>query len=172
MASRSSNRLRLKNVALPHALQITKVWARRCCAHWLGGLLGTQMLICAVGYLSQPPELLLGQLPSFSTNLLLLPPFCSPTSEVLICFIDQATQIWQFSLVWTGWIRLNQTKSWIIKRTSIGEGGDNPLQYSCLENPMDRGAWRATVHGVARSRTRLKRLSTAHTWVILLFPPK
>ena len=35
----------------------------------------------------------------------------------------------------------------------------NPLQYSCLENPMDRGAWRATVHGVARSQTRLKRLS-------------
>ena len=32
----------------------------------------------------------------------------------------------------------------------------NPLQYSCLENPMDRGAWQATVHGVARSQTRLK----------------
>ena len=30
----------------------------------------------------------------------------------------------------------------------------NPLQYSCLENPMDRGAWQATVHGVAKSRTR------------------
>jgi len=36
-----------------------------------------------------------------------------------------------------------------------GEGNGNPLQYSCLENPMDRGAWRATVHGVAKSRTRL-----------------
>ena len=33
---------------------------------------------------------------------------------------------------------------------------ENPLQYSCLENPMDRGAWQATVHGVAKSRTRLK----------------
>ena len=32
-----------------------------------------------------------------------------------------------------------------------GEGNDNPLQYSCLENPMDRGAWQATVHGVAES---------------------
>ena len=31
----------------------------------------------------------------------------------------------------------------------------NPLQYSCLENPMDRGAWQATVHGVAKSRTQL-----------------
>ena len=42
----------------------------------------------------------------------------------------------------------------------IGEGNVNPLQYSCLENPMDRGAWRATVHGVAKSHTRLKQLST------------
>ena len=33
---------------------------------------------------------------------------------------------------------------------SPGEGNGKPLQYSCLENPMDRGAWRATVHGVAR----------------------
>ena len=38
---------------------------------------------------------------------------------------------------------------------SPGAGNDNPLQYSCLGNPMDRGSWRATVHGVAKSRTRL-----------------
>ena len=38
----------------------------------------------------------------------------------------------------------------------------NPLQYSCLENPMDRGAWLATVYRVAKSQTQLKRLSTAH----------
>ena len=37
-----------------------------------------------------------------------------------------------------------------------GEGTGNPLQYSCLENPMDRGAWQAMVHGVAESRTGLK----------------
>ena len=36
-----------------------------------------------------------------------------------------------------------------------GEGNGNPLQYSCLENRMDRGAWWAAVHGVAKSRTRL-----------------
>ena len=42
---------------------------------------------------------------------------------------------------------------------SPGEVHGNPLQYSCLENPVDRGAWWATVHGVAKSRTRLKRLS-------------
>ena len=38
---------------------------------------------------------------------------------------------------------------------SPGEGNGTPLQYSCLENPMDRGAWWAAVHGVARSRTQL-----------------
>ena len=38
---------------------------------------------------------------------------------------------------------------------SPGGGHGNPLQYSCLENPMDRGAWRATVHGVEKSRTQL-----------------
>ena len=37
-----------------------------------------------------------------------------------------------------------------------GEGNSNPLQYSCLENPMDRGAWWAAVHGVAKSQTRLR----------------
>ena len=36
-----------------------------------------------------------------------------------------------------------------------GEGNGNPLQYSYLENPMDGGAWRATVHGVAKSQTEL-----------------
>ena len=36
-----------------------------------------------------------------------------------------------------------------------GEGNGNPLQYYCLENPMDRGAWQAAVYGVAKSQTRL-----------------
>ena len=43
----------------------------------------------------------------------------------------------------------------------IGEGNGNPLQCFCLENPSDRGAWRAAVYGVAQSRTRLKRLSSS-----------
>ena len=38
---------------------------------------------------------------------------------------------------------------------SPGEGNGNPLQYSCLENPMDRGTWQATVHGVTKSWTQL-----------------
>ena len=47
---------------------------------------------------------------------------------------------------------------------SPGEGNDNPLQYSCLENPVDRGAWWAIVHGVPKSHTQLKRLST-HAYI-------
>ena len=43
----------------------------------------------------------------------------------------------------------------------IGEGNGNPLQCSCLENPREGGAWWAAVYGVARSRTRLKRLSSS-----------
>ena len=43
-------------------------------------------------------------------------------------------------------------------RRSPEEGHDNPVQYSCLENPMDRGVWRATVYGVAKSKTRLRDL--------------
>ena len=43
----------------------------------------------------------------------------------------------------------------------IGEGNGSPLQYSCLENPRDRGAWWAAVYGVTQSRTRLKRLSSS-----------
>ena len=46
---------------------------------------------------------------------------------------------------------------------SPGEGNGNPLQYSCLENPMDGGAWWATVHGVAKSRTRLSDHTFTHT---------
>ena len=53
--------------------------------------------------------------------------------------------LWQFNL--------NNTMSW------FREGNGNPLQYSCLENSVDKGAWWAAVHGVAQSQTWLKRLS-------------
>ena len=43
---------------------------------------------------------------------------------------------------------------------SPGGGNGNPLQYSCMGNPMDRGTWQATVHGVIKNRTRLRQLST------------
>ena len=47
---------------------------------------------------------------------------------------------------------------------SPGEGNGNPLQYSRLENPMDGGAWRATVHGVAKSQTRLSDFTFTFTF--------
>ena len=43
---------------------------------------------------------------------------------------------------------------------SPGEGNGNPFRYSCPENPMDRGAWQATVHSIAKSQAWLKQLST------------
>ena len=46
---------------------------------------------------------------------------------------------------------------------SSGGGNGNPLPYSCLEKPMYRGAWRATVHGAAKSWTPLKQLSSSST---------
>ena len=47
-------------------------------------------------------------------------------------------------------------------QSTAGEGSGTPLQYSCLENPMDGGAWWAAVHGVAKSRTRLSNFTFMH----------
>ena len=49
----------------------------------------------------------------------------------------------------------------MVRKRGIGEGNGNPLQYSCLENPRDGGAWQAAIYGVAQSQTRLKRLSSS-----------
>ena len=51
---------------------------------------------------------------------------------------------------------------------SPGEGNGNPLQYSCLENPMDGGAWWSTDHGVSKSRTRLSDFTfhSTHKWAL------
>ena len=49
-------------------------------------------------------------------------------------------------------VRETQVRS--VSRRCPGEGNGNPLQYSCLENPMDEGAWWAAVHGVAKSQSR------------------
>ena len=58
----------------------------------------------------------------------------------------------------------SDTTEWLpfhFSLSCIGEGNGNPLQYSCLENPRDRGAWWAAVYGVTQSRTRLKWLSSS-----------
>ena len=52
--------------------------------------------------------------------------------------------------------RRTRRRNKVIILIIIGEGNGNPLQYSCLENPMNRGAWWATVHRVAKSQTRLR----------------
>ena len=65
-------------------------------------------------------------------------------------FLDLRATSDKLSTSLTGWQRGSK---------NISEGMAIPLQYSCLENPIDRGVWWATVHGVAKSRTRLKRLS-------------
>ena len=60
----------------------------------------------------------------------------------------------------------SDTTEWLVFHFSlscIGEGNGNPLQCFCLENPMDGGAWRTTVHGVAKSRTRLSDFTFAFT---------
>ena len=64
-------------------------------------------------------------------------------------------------------------RSYAHLRVGFGEGNGTPLQYSCLENPMDRGAWWATVHGVTKSRTELKRL-IMHVSILfqILFPSR
>ena len=51
---------------------------------------------------------------------------------------------------------------------SPGGGNGNPLQYSCLENPMDRGTWRATVHGFAKSQTQLSDLVHTAQYQVML----
>ena len=56
----------------------------------------------------------------------------------------------------------------LLQTPVLGGGNGNPLQYSCLRNPTDRGAWRAIIHSVAKSLTRLKRLSIPAVLVLLL----
>ena len=50
---------------------------------------------------------------------------------------------------------------------STGEGNGNPVQYSCLENPMEGGAWWATVNGVIKSWTRLSDLTSLHIYIYI-----
>ena len=66
---------------------------------------------------------------------------------------------------WTSSLQNYKKPSCFLKTTpkQQGEGNGNPLQYSCLENTRDRGAWWAAVYGVAQSQTRLKRLSSSNS---------
>ena len=75
------------------------------------------------------------------------------TIRVSLSMISWFTNTWLFS-------KDRQRKNKQLKISPVlGEGNGNPLHYSCLENPVDGGAWWAAVHRVAHSRTRLQRLS-------------
>ena len=54
----------------------------------------------------------------------------------------------------------------LLSSIASGEGNGTPLQYSCLENPMDGGAWQAAVHGVAKSWTRLSNFTSLFTFML------
>ena len=59
-----------------------------------------------------------------------------------------------------------ELKSLLVK---VKEGNGNPLQYACLENPMDRGAWWAAVHGVTKSQTRPSDFTFTFHWLLIEF---
>ena len=79
----------------------------------------------------------------------------------LACFIVQLSHPYMTTgkiIALTRWTFVDKVMSLLfnmLSRLVIGEGNGNPLQYSCLENPMDGGAWEAAVHGVAEGQTRL-----------------
>ena len=81
----------------------------------------------------------------------------------LLFFVTSHLQKWENNGTYLAQFRVTGLNSngysqllvWSTLANFSGEGNGNPLQYSCLENPMDGGAWWATVHGVAKSQTRL-----------------
>ena len=93
-----------------------------------------------------------------------------------VCTLSCFSHVWFFSILWT--VACQAVKNLPANAGNVrdvgsipgsgrspgGGHGKNTLQYSCVENPMDRGAWRATVHGIAKSRTRLKRLSNMYVY--------
>ena len=75
-------------------------------------------------------------------------------------------------LQFTGcWSDMTEQLPFPLSLSWIGEGNGNPLQCSCPENPRDGGAWWAAVHGVAQSRTRLKRLSSSSSSSVYMSMP-
>ena len=96
-------------------------------------------------------------LPVFASYLLqnTFLPFFPPSS--MFDWVSQVTVVVKNPLAIEGGVR--DTGLTPGSRRSPGGGHGNPLQYSCLENPLEREAWWVTVHGVTKSQTRLKRLS-------------
>ena len=100
------------------------------------------------------------------------------SSEEKLCSIHSSTLAWKIPWMeepgrrqFMGLLELDTTEQlhFHFLLWCIGEGNGNPLQYSCLENPRDGGAWWVAVYGVAQSRTRLKRLSSSSILMLLWF---
>ena len=67
--------------------------------------------------------------------------------------------LWYLEATFQALTNATEMNLFTVSQLLVGEGNGNPLQYSCLENPVDRGAWWAAVHGVTHSWTWLMRLS-------------
>ena len=91
--------------------------------------------------------------------------FCSAAMQIVIILYIKPLRMWDFPGGTSGEEPACQYRTCQRHGISPGWGGSpgeehgNPLQCSCLDNPMNRGAWRAIVHGVAQSQTQLKQLS-------------
>ena len=94
--------------------------------------------------------------------------FYTKTTYVFCRKREWLSCVWLFVTPWihSPWNFPGQTTG--VGSLSLGEGNGTPLQYCCLENPMDGGAWKAAVHGVAQSQTRLKWLSRSSSSLSLL----
>ena len=85
----------------------------------------------------------------------------APHSSTLAWKIPRTEEPGRLQFMGSLRVRHESATSLSLFLSCIGEGNGNPLQYSCLENPRDGGAWWAAVYGVTQSRTRLKRLSSS-----------
>ena len=93
---------------------------------------------------------------SFFNSELYWAVFCTSLELMHVCWETGASQV--ALVVPVCQCRRHRFNPWVGKITGVGNG--NPLQYSCLENSVDRGAWWATVHRITKSQTWLKWLST------------
>ena len=75
-------------------------------------------------------------------------------SSILAWRILWTEEPWWAAVHWVSQSQMQMKR--LIMHACIGEGNGNPLQYSCLESPRDRGAWWAAIYGVTQSQTRLK----------------